>query len=173
MNDEFQIVLNIPYPKIEVSSKDVNLAYKLFNVYAGRISELSAITQYSFQSIYLKNYHDLSNILEKISKVEMRHLKILGDLIKELGLTPYYVTYSCDKQATPWNTDFIDSTTDYRSMLISNINSEVVAIKDYNDLISCTNDPNIKEIIKRIIIDEEHHLKIFTELLRQYDSYEI
>ncbi len=172
MNENFKVALNIPYPKIEISSKDPNFAYKIFNVYAGKVSELSAITQYSFQSFYLKNYSELSKILEQIAEVEMRHLKILGELIKELGLTPYYVTYCCGNRANPWNADFIDFTTDYRSMLLSNINSEVIAIKDYNNLISYTNDPNIKEIIKRIIIDEEHHLKIFTELLRQYDSYE-
>ena len=29
-----------------------------------------------------------------------------------------------------------------------------------------------KDILKRIIMDEERHVEIFSELLRQYDSYE-
>lgn len=172
MNDNFNPRLNIPYPKIEISKKDPVFAYKLLHTYAGNVSELTAITQYSFQSFYLNSYKDLSKILEQISEVEMHHLKILAELILALGLTPYYVTYGCGNEPTPWNSDFIDYTTDYRSMLLSNINSEVIAIKDYNMLIDQTNDPNIKDILRRIIMDEERHIEIFSELLRQYDSYE-
>lgn len=172
MNDDFNPIINTPYPKIEVMRKDPNFAYKLLYVYAGNVSELSAITQYSFQSFYLKKYKDLSNILERISEVEMQHLKILAELILELGLTPYYVTYGCCNKPTPWNSDFIDYTTEYRNMLLSNINSEVTAIKDYNRLISETNDSNIINILKRIIMDEKRHVEIFNELLKQYDSYE-
>lgn len=172
MNDVFNVVVNIPYPNIEISRKDPSFAYKLLNVYAGNISELSAITQYSFQSFYLNEYKDLSNILEQISIVEMRHLKILAKLILKLGLTPYYVTYCCGNRPNPWNADYIDYTLDYRDMLLSNINSEISAIRDYNRLINETNDTNIKEILRRIIVDEEKHIEIFKELLRQYDSYE-
>ena len=170
MEENFNPTLEIPYPKIEISKKDPMFAYKLLNVYSGRVSELTAINQYSFQSFYLNKYKDLSNILMEISEVEMHHLKILGDLILALGLIPYYVTYNCNYEATPWSADYVDYTTDYRNMLLVNINSEVSAIKDYNKLISETNDPNVKEILNRIIMDEERHINIFSELLRQYDS---
>jgi len=170
VEETFNPTLEIPYPKIEISKKDTAFGYKLLNVYAGRVSELSAINQYSFQSFYLNKYKDLSNILMEISEVEMHHLKILADLICALGLIPYYVTYNCSYEAIPWNADYVDYTTDYRNMLLSNINSEVTAIKDYNKLIYETNDPNIKDILKRIIMDEERHIEIFSELLRQYDT---
>lgn len=170
MEENFNPALEIPYPKIEISKKDTAFAYKLLNVYAGNISELTAISQYSFQSFYLNKYKDLSNILMGISEVEMHHLKILADLICALGLIPYYVTYNCSYEAMPWNADYVDYTTDYRNMLLVNINSEVSAIKDYNKLIYETNDPNIKEILKRIIMDEERHIEIFSELLKQYDT---
>lgn len=170
MEESFNPTLEIPIPKIEVSSKNPELAYKLLQVYAGNVSELTAINQYSFQSFYLNKYKDLSKILEQIAEVEMGHLKILAELICALGLIPYYVTYNCSYKAIPWNADYVDYTTDYRNMLLSNINSEVTAIKDYNKLISETNDPNVKDILNRIIMDEERHLEIFGELLRQYDS---
>ncbi len=172
MNYDLNPIVNVAYPKIEVSRKDPLFAYKLLHTYAGNISELTAITQYSFQSFYLNEYKDLSNILEQISETEMRHLKILAKLILALGLTPYYVTYGCGNTPIPWNADNVDYTTDYRDMLLSNVNSEVSAIRDYNRLINETNDPNIRNILKRIIMDEERHVEIFSELLRQYDSYE-
>lgn len=172
LNNIFNVTVNIPYPSIEILRKDTNFAYKLFHIYAGNISELTATSQYSFQSFYLKEYKDLSNILEQISKVEMHHLKILANLILELGLTPYYVTYGCGNKPITWNSDFVDYTTDYRDMLLSNINSEINAIRDYNKLINETTDSNIRKILKRIIMDEERHIEIFRELLRQYDTYE-
>lgn len=172
VNDDLNPIVNIPYPKIEISKKDPSFAYKLLYAYAGNVSELTAITQYSFQSFYLKDYKDLSNIIEHIAEVEMHHLKILAELILSLGITPYYVTYGCNNNVNTWNSDYVDYTVDYRDMLLSNINSEVSAIRDYNRLINETNDPNIKDILKRIIMDEERHVEIFSELLRQYDSYE-
>jgi len=144
----------------------------LLNVYAGNISELTATSQYSFQSFYLNEYKDLSNLIEQIAMVEMYHLKILAKLILLLGLTPYYVTYDCRNTPIPWNSDNIDYTVDYRDMLLSNINSEIIAIRDYNKLIKETNDPNIKNILRRIIMDEERHMEIFNELLKEYDALE-
>ena len=172
MNEEFKVTIDLPYPKIEISKKDRAYAYKIFKIYAGNLSELTSITQYSFQSSYLNKYKDLSNIIKEIAMVEMHHLRILSDLIIALGLVPYYVTYNCSKEAIPWNSDFGDYTLDYRNMLLSDINLEVSAIKDYNELINGTNDANIKDIFKRIIEDEERHLEIFRELLKQYDSYD-
>lgn len=167
--NEFNPILDIPYPKIIVNKKDPNLAYKIMNTYAGIISELSQISQYTFQSFYLNSYKDLSKILESIAMVEMKHLKILGILINKLGLVPYYVKYNNNK-AIPWNSDYVNFTTDYRTMLINNIESEENTIRDYNKLISDTDDANIIQIFNRIIMDEERHIKIFKELLRQYDE---
>lgn len=168
MND-FNPKLNIPYPKIMVNKKDQFLAYKILESYAGEISEFTATSLYSFQSFYLNKYNDLSKIIESIAEVEMNHLKILALLIEKLGLIPYYVTYK-DGVAVPWNSDYVDFTTDYRNMLLTNIDSEIRAIKNYNIIINSTNDENIIKIIKRIIMDEERHIEIFTELLKQYDE---
>ena len=169
--DIFNVKLDIPYPKIIVNKKDKNLAYRIMDSYAGIISELTQITQYSFQSFYLNKYVDLSKILESIAMVEMEHLKILGILIDKLGLIPYYATYN-NNTAIPWNSDYVNFTTDYRSMLVYNIDSEKETIKAYNKIISSTDDENIIAIFKRIILDEERHIQIFSELLKNYDEDE-
>ena len=165
----FDVNLNIPYPKINIDKKDPILAYKIMNSYSGIISEFTQVSQYSFQSFYLNKYSDLSKILENISRVEMEHLKILGILISKLGLVPYFVTYT-NNTAIPWNSDYVNFTTDYRSMLTSNIKAEESTIDNYNKIINSTTDQNIIEIIKRIILDEERHIEIFKELLRQYEE---
>lgn len=169
MNKEFNPVLNIPYPSIKVERKNPELAYKIFELYAGRVSELSAVCQYSFQDIYLNEYKELSEILKSIAMVEMRHVSILGKLIEALGLIPYYVTYKNNKPI-PWNSDYVDFTTNYRNMLVNDIRIEKEAINDYEKIINMTNDPNVKNIINRIILDEKRHIEIFSKLLLQYDN---
>jgi len=169
VNNSLNPKLNIPYPKIKVNKKNINLGYKLFELYAGNISELTAVNQYSFQSIYLNDYVDLSNILKTISITEMEHVKILGELIKVLGLNPYFISYE-NYKPIPWNSDNLNFTTNYREMLVSNINGEKKAIEKYNQIFNEIDDENIKKIIERIILDEKKHMEIFSKLLVQYDG---
>lgn len=169
LNSGLNPIVDIAYPEIKVMEKDLPFAYKLLDAYAGNVSEFSAVGQYSFQSIYLSEYKDLSKILKNISIVEMKHIEILGELIKELGLIPYYVIYK-NQKAIPWNSDYINFTTNYRDMLVSNINKENESINNYNKLISETNDQNIKNILNRIILDEKRHIEVLTKLLNQYDE---
>lgn len=169
MNNSLNPKVNLPYPKVIVSKKNPNLGYKLFELYAGNISELTAVNQYSFQSIYLNDYIDLSNILKTISITEMEHIRILGELIKALGLIPYFISYD-NKEPIPWNSDYVNFTTNYREMLVSNINGENKAIEKYKQILKETNDENIQKIIERIILDEQRHIEIFSKLLMQYDS---
>lgn len=169
MNNSLNPKVNLSYPKITVNKKNPSLGYKLFELYAGNISELTAVNQYSFQSIYLNDYIDLSNILKTISITEMEHIRILGELIKALGLTPYFISYINNKPI-PWNSDYVNFTTNYREMLVSNINGENKAIEKYRNFLNETNDENIKKIIDRIILDEQKHVEIFSKLLMQYDG---
>ena len=50
-------------------------------------------------------------------------------------------------------------------MLKYNIEGEKIAIKEYKRLIENTKNECIIKILKRIIKDEENHIKIFTALL--------
>lgn len=169
MNNKLNPIVDIPYPKIDIKEKDPKFAYKIFKLYAGEVSEFTAVSQYSYQSIYLNEYKELSKILEDIAITEMRHLKILGELIKVLGLNPYYVTYN-DNRPIPWDADNVNFTINYREMLVSDIEKEKLAINDYNKLASETNIQNIKDIINRIIMDEKRHIEVLSILLKQYDE---
>ena len=81
----------IPYPKIEVETKNYSYANLLRKAYASETSEDTAIHLYLYQSLILQEkYKDISNILKKISVVEMKHLEILGKLVLLLGVKPVY-----------------------------------------------------------------------------------
>ena len=161
--------LDIPYPKIKVQKKDSGIAKMLMHSYAGDVSEDTAIHQYIFQSFLLQDVNnEISNILEEIGKVEMHHLRILGLLIKELGVYPLYLDPIVDRYEF-WNGNYVCYDTDLFHMLKADIESEKKAILEYNSLIHVIDDRYIKEILKRIVLDERLHLEILEKLLLSID----
>ncbi|CDM68280.1 putative Mn-containing catalase [Clostridium bornimense] len=154
----------LPYPKIRVHCKNHQYAKLILKDYAGIISELSAVTQYVYHSIYLsKEYPYISKVINKISIVEMHHLDILGKLLIELGVSPKYGSIKKNK-FTYWSSKNIYYENSLKSMICADIKSEKDAIAIYNRNLSQIDDTYIKEIIERIIIDEEHHLRIFEDI---------
>ncbi len=164
---EFQA--NLKYPEIRVESKNKYYAYLLMEDYAGVYGELSAITQYVYQGFYnFKKYQEFSSIMEKIAMVEMHHLKLLGETINLLGVKPKFKTKDKDCFNLFWNSTYINYDTYMIKMLEADILSEEEAILNYKYHISIIDDIYIKELLERIILDEEIHLKIFKTLLNQY-----
>lgn len=160
-----QYSMNIPYPKIQVERKDIEIAKGLLNAYAGRVSEDSAIHDYVFQMMMQDN-EDIKKILKGISIVEMHHLEILGKLIYALGLTPLFA--SVEENHTKWfSGEYVNYEKNWKQTLRDNIYQEEAAIRNYEKIILKTKDENVKHILKRIILDERVHIEIFTKLLAQ------
>ena len=148
---------NLPYPDIKVEKENIEYAKLLSYPYAGLVSEDTATHLYMYQSFILND--EVSNILEKIAIVEMKHLELLAKTINLLGLKPEYKVNDI-----PWTTSYVDYNNNLKDILKINIEAETLAIKNYNNLIKVIDDKYIKELLKRIIIDEEIHLKIFKDL---------
>lgn len=162
MNNEqistiLESVRNIPYPEIEcikANNKFINL---LFDTYAGMDGELTAILQYTYESIMFNN-EEISKIVRQISIMEMHHLAILGKMLKKLGRPPVYKSGN----EISWNAKNINYVMrNVEEVMKNNIQSEQQAIKNYEKLIEYTNDENIKKLIERIILDEKSHIEVF------------
>lgn len=161
--------LNIPYPPIEVEEKNFRYAQLLLKDYAGPNGELTALTQYFYQYLITQNqYSDFADQMECISIVEMKHMEILGKLIVLLGGNPFYGTYDCGKY-TFWSGYNISTTENIRNFLMENIEGEKLAIQAYLKHISEIKDCKIREILKRIIKDEENHIRIFNSYLKYFE----
>ena len=92
----------------------------------------------------------------------MKHLEMIGGLIKRLGRKPYFI----NKEGSAWNSE---SNLKYHfnsiyDMLTFNIESEKKAIEEYREVIKYTQNKSIKDLIERIILDEQTHLEIFNRL---------
>jgi len=137
----------------------------LYKAYAGNVSEMSAITQYFYQSIICDKDSRAKKTLMEISLQEMEHLKILAKIIKEEGYLPYFNSYDCTLPI-PWRSSFLNYTTNFKEIILNDIKQEQAALKDYNLLITLTDNFQIKEKIQFIIEEELEHIQKLKSLLQ-------
>ena len=156
--NNFNEIENDPYPKIENIKQDYRFGKMLYDSYAGSYGELTATTQYVYENITNEENKELRNVLMRVAMDEMHHLKILGELLVELGFIPYYMGSRNNK----WCSDRVKyKFSCMEEMMKYNIQTEKMAIKEYERLIENTEDKCIKDILSRIIKDEENHIRIF------------
>ncbi|MBR5174166.1 MAG: manganese catalase family protein [Clostridia bacterium] len=148
----------LTYPEISVER---NLADSrlLMPSYGGNASEITAIMTYSFQH-FVCPVKEIGEILAGISTVEMRHMELLGEAIVELG------GYPIIGGRTYWNGSYVNYTLDTKKFLRQNILAEENAILNYERTILNLSQDSLKQLLERIILDEELHIKLFKELLQ-------
>ena len=155
-------ILDIPYPEVTVCGKNPRYAALLTEDYAGQTSELTAITTYLFQH-FICTDEKISETLRCIAGVEMRHMGFLGELISKLGGCPRIgVQTGCNVRF--WSGQYLCYDTNPRRFLKQNIAAERAAIADYRKRIDQICDRYVREVLERIILDEEHHIMLFMEL---------
>lgn len=163
-----KFAVNLPYPPVKVNEENLHYANLILLNYAGLVSEFTAVSQYVYHEISVfKDYPVISTALKGISQVEMHHLQTLGELAVLLGGDPRYFIL---KKKTPhyWNPKFVAYSKTPKQLLLDDINGEKQAIAQYEKTISQIDDANIVAILKRIILDEEFHIKILNELYEKY-----
>lgn len=153
-----------PYPPVRVQARNLDYARLLREDFAGQVSEFSAIAQYLHHHYTLTNV-ELAMLLEGISQVEMRHMEILGELIVALGGDPRYT----GEGSNFWNGSYVAYLTgDICAQLRADLEGERAAIRQYEAHRRQIADPFIREIIARIIQDEECHITLLQAALDRY-----
>ena len=150
-----------PYPEVAGGNDPATVAL-LKEDYAGAVSELTAILLYVFQNITAINDKAYSNAVLQISKVEMKHLDLLGDAIQTLGGSP---DFHDGRQF--WQAGYVNYATSVEEMLRTDIISETQAIGNYRKHAAQTRNASVRNLLLRIIEDETLHLRYFTEKLAQ------
>lgn len=156
---------NVTYPEFVNIEPDLNFAKMLYDSYAGAKSELTAVLTYMYEYLTNEDAEDVSMLLKMISRQEMKHLELLGEILVFNGLNPYFMSSYGNK----WCSDMVKcSFKSIYDMLEHNILSEHEAISEYTRLISICSNQSIKEVLRRIIADEENHIQIFEMLKSRY-----
>ena len=155
----------IPYPEVTGIEPNYKFGRMLYDAYSGSKSELTTILTYVFQYLGKSKNEEVVMFLKAISKQEMKHLELLGEIVVCLGLEPYYMSTYGNK----WCSDNVRSSfKSLQEMLDFNIESEKGAIEGYKKLIDVCECDKIKIVLARIIMDEENHVKIFEMLKEKY-----
>ena len=82
---------DVPFPEIKYVYANQIYANLLYDDLAGELGELSAVTQYAYEHMDMKNNEGLSKIMLRIAIQEMKHLNLVGELIKKLEKNPCFV----------------------------------------------------------------------------------
>lgn len=160
--------MDLPYPKVEVEKPNDEYAKLIYEDYGGRVSELTAITQYVQQNVLLeKEYEEVSKDLLGIAEVEMHHLKILAEVLVALGAKPKYGAYN-GQQFKYWNGSMDRYADSLFSIIKHSIEDELAMVSQYQSHIESIEDKYIQAVLRRIVQDEEVHIGILTALDYKY-----
>lgn len=158
----------LAYPPLFDVKPDLLYANRVRNDFAGVTSEMSSICQYVYEEIVFRKKQHINQILNKIAQVEMKHLALLGNLMSQLGGEPYYI----NSFGNAWNANCIYyQTEDFVKVMKYNIEQEQIAIVNYEQEVKDTNNHSIKELFKRIILDEKTHIRIFSMVANDYENF--
>ncbi len=172
-----------PYPPVQVERKNRRYAYAMLGNMGGRHSELSTITQYVYNGFVTKGFLEMEEaalIFHEISIVEMHHLSIFGQLACLLGADPRFWSLEQGQRGFSrrfsggsgrmryWNAGYNFYSTDFLRLLKRAIEGEQQAIRNYQKQCQWIKDEYVRENLRRIIKDEELHVRILNEMYLKY-----
>lgn len=162
---------DLPYPDLTGIESDYDSACIISPAYAGLHGEITAILQYRYHGFMFKKagLYEFEEIMSEISVTEMRHFEILGELLTKLGVSPVYGRYP-PFMGMWYNTGEVSYSESPQKMLLDDIASEMLAVKDYDEMLSNLENEKVGAVIQRIKIDEEEHIKILKNLYMKISS---
>ncbi|EOT21754.1 hypothetical protein C805_03833 [Eubacterium sp. 14-2] len=162
------IMVDLPWPDIQVKSQNQIYANLLSADYCGATSEMSAITQYINNENRLSGRNcPLARTILGIAMAEMMHLQKLGELIFLLGGNVDFVARHPNGKNVMWTPGYLNIPENRRKMLMADIEAEKSAINQYRMHVKVISDDCVNRVLERIIKDEEYHIMILQELLKE------
>lgn len=163
MNNCVHNMLMLPWPKVGAQNSNPALVRALFGVYAGAHSELTAASQYFYNSLRLEEDADLAELFACIAQNEILHLRRLGELIGRYGGNPKLLSFAGGRPHW-WSSGVVSYEKDRDKMLRQAIAGEREAIRAYRQL-AARMEEQPRALIERIIQDEQHHIELFQRTL--------
>ncbi len=153
-------LLSLEYPLVEGDlCRDDVLA--LMEAYSGKNGECTAILQYAYQNyIFDGKYETVAKTLEKISVQEMKHHSLLAKAIIKGGGDPIIAG-----RFSFFSGAYVSYIKGLKNALKTDIAGEKTAIEIYEKIIEKTHNESLKNLLSRIVMDEEVHIRILQGLL--------
>lgn len=162
------IMMDLPYPPIQVRGQNRDYADLLSVDYCGSVSEMSAITQYIINEnrMFCERCPMAKTILG-IAMSEMIHLQKLGELIFLLGGNIDFVYRCRNGKERMWTPQYLNIPEGIGNMLLADIDAEEDAINQYKMHMRMINDDCVNAVLSRIIKDEEYHIMLLQALVKE------
>ena len=140
--------------------------------YAGVKSALTSSKQYMYQHFVIwrdPRLSKLADIIKQIAVREAEHYEILAKILVRCGIDPKNCVYI---DGNPNLCDYWKaSNVSYEKALVKMFESNYVLTKrmlnEYNIILNKTDNENLKQIITRMVQDEEIHLTYFMTVLEE------
>lgn len=162
------IMMDLPYPSVQVSGKNQAYANLLSIDYCGSVSEMSAITQYiNNENRLFSEKCPIAKTILGIAMAEMIHMQKLGEFIFLLGGSIDFVAKQQNGRQKMWTPEYLTISDNAKKMLLAGIESEKAAINQYKMHIKMIHDNHINAVLARIIQDEEYHIMLLQALIQQ------
>ncbi len=156
------------YPPIKITCNNLSYARAMLDNMGGENSEMSAVSLYLYNNLIAdKNAEDIAYIFHKISIVEMHHLTIFGKIAHAMGEDPRLWTWRCNKRIF-WNPCYNNYPIEFNRLMHNALKGEMEAIEKYQYQIRNIDNECIVSNLERIIKDEEVHVTIFKEIIKEY-----
>lgn len=162
MDDCEKYLVALPYPTVPELKANARYAILLSGAFGGKGSESTAIAQYTAHNFYTADYPEINRAYQCITSVEVTHLHLLGNLIRNLGKPVKFASYETNAY---WSGNYPAYAYETRSILRSDLDGEKDAVAHYTRLIRQIPGPEIQAILSRIILDEQKHIEILTGFL--------
>lgn len=151
------------YPEVETCPLNRHDLQIISPLYAGTLSELSAILQYTYQNLVLREEcGEVAETIKNISKVEMEHLHLLGCAITAIGGNPKYVN---PNTRSWWNASVVCYDKDLCKALLVDLRQETEAHHAYLSAAAKVISPSLAALLRCIAADEKIHMELFTKMI--------
>lgn len=156
-----------PYPPVQAAGRNPRYAAAMLDNIGGNNSEMTAVAGYFYAHLMTHDCPEAADAFHRISVVEMHHLEIFGELTRQLGEDPRL--WGCPQgRKIWWSPGYLQYPRRLGPIIRTAVHWEKGAIRKYRSQLRWIGDPNICENLRRIIADEEAHLRVLATL---YDAY--
>lgn len=165
------IMMDFPYPPIQVQERNPAYANLLSMDYCGSVSEMTALVQYINNESRLScDNCSVAKSLLGIAMAEMMHLQKLGELILLLGGNLDFVVRPHNGRPVMWTPECLKMPEHLQAMLLTDVEGEYAAINQYKMHIKMIKDSYVNAVLERIIKDEEYHIMILQVLVKNLNN---
>lgn len=158
---------SLPYPDICITDNNPAYGRAMLDNVGGSNSEMTAISLYFYNNLITSCCEEISVCFHRISIVEMHHMKIFGQLAKNLGMDPRLWTRQ-GRRFAYWTPGYNQYPVQLNTLLLNAIRGEKAAVEKYHAQAGIIKDSNICAILDRIILDEQLHIEILSDLYEKY-----